>query len=249
MAIERGLDVLAITDHDSVSGVAEALEAASGSPLTVIAAVEYSAVSGDDHVHVLSYFVDHTDPALTAMLEDLRDARVRRARDTVEALSAAGYSISLADVLTLSDGGAVGRSHIARALVDSGAAESVSDAFNRLVGRGMPFYVPKDTTSPETLVSQMREAGAIPVLAHPGVSGADDLIPSLVEAGLLGIEAFHAEHTEGQRTRYARLAADLGLLATGGSDFHGPFAPNAALGSVDVPDWAVRALLEAGECG
>ena len=164
----------------------------------------------------------------------------------VKALSAAGYTISLDEVLELSDGGAVGRSHVARALVGSGAAESVSDAFRRLIGRGRPFYVPKDSKSPEMVISVIRGLGAIPVLAHPGVTQADSMVPDLVDAGLLGLEAYHADHTPEQRLAYARVAAELGLLVTGGTDYHGASAPNPALGSIDVPEEAVRALLAAG---
>jgi 3',5'-nucleoside bisphosphate phosphatase len=247
LALGAGLDVLAIADHDSVAGLAEASRAAENTGLTLIPAVELSAVSQGIDVHILAYFVDPTEPRLLADLELLRAVRFRRASAMVEALSEAGYSVTLDDVLALSDGGAVGRSHVARALVGSGAAESVSDAFRRLIGRGMPFYVPKDSQSPENVISTMRDLGAIPVLAHPGVTQADPIIPQLVDAGLLGIEAYHADHTPEQRVAYATLAADLGLLVTGGTDFHGAAAPNPTLGSVDIPSEVVAALLAAGE--
>lgn len=249
LALERGVDVLAIADHDSVSGLAEAQLAAEGTALTLIPAVELSAVGSGIDVHILAYFVDPTDSSLAAELSELRSARFRRAQAMVEALADAGYSVTLDDVLALSGGGAVGRSHVARALVGSGAAESVSDAFKRLIGRGMPFYVPKDSQSPQMVISAVRELGAIPVLAHPGVTQTDPIVPELVEAGLLGIEAYHADHTPQQRTAYARLAAELGLLVTGGTDYHGATAPNPVLGSVDVPEAAVRALLAAGGHG
>jgi 3',5'-nucleoside bisphosphate phosphatase len=247
LALERGIGVLAITDHDSVSGLGEALDAAASTGLTIIPAVELSAVSDGMDIHILAYFVDQTDPRLETELVELRAARFRRARTMVDALSDAGYAVDLDTVLSLSNGGSVGRSHVARALVGTGAAESVSDAFTRLIGRGMPFYVPKDSRSPEAVISAMREIGAIPVLAHPGITHADELLPELIDAGLMGIEAYHADHTPEQRAEYARLAAARGLLVTGGTDFHGPTAPNAALGSIEVPESAVRALLDAGK--
>lgn len=247
LALESGVDVLAIADHDSVSGLAEAFEAAAGTGLVLVPAVELSAVSDGVDVHILAYFVDPNDPRLAVELVDLRAARSRRAQTMVETLSSAGFTISFDEVLALSDGGAVGRSHVARALVGSGAAESVSDAFKHLIGRGRPFYVPKDSKSPEMVISAIRELGAIPVFAHPGVTQVDHIMPDLVDAGLLGIEAYHADHTPEQRAAYARLAADLGLLVTGGTDFHGAAAPNPALGSTEVPEDAVRALLAAGE--
>jgi len=249
LALERGLDVLAIADHDSVSGLAEANRAANDTGLTLVPAVELSAVSDGIDVHILAYFVDPADSGLQSQLSKLRAARHRRAEAMVAALADAGYAVSLEDVLALSDGGSVGRSHVARALVGSGAAESVSDAFRRLIGRGMPFYVPKDSTSPETVISAMRDIGAIPVLAHPGVTGANRLIPALVDAGLLGLEAYHADHTTQQRKAYTRLAEELGLLVTGGTDYHGSAAPNPTLGSVDIPESAIRALLAAGARG
>jgi 3',5'-nucleoside bisphosphate phosphatase len=246
MALAQGLDVLALADHDSVEGLPEAFSAAEGKGLTIIPAVELSSAHENADVHILAYFVDPQDPALQAELAILRDARTRRAEAIVEALTAAGYLVTLDEVTALADGGAVGRSHIARALVASGDAESVSDAFQRLLGRQRPFYVPKASSAPEKVVARVRKLGAVPVLAHPGVTGVDGLIPGLVEAGLLGIEAYHADHTPKQREHYARLASSLGLLVTGGSDFHGHTAPNAGLGSVDVPSEAVEALLAAG---
>ncbi len=246
-ALDSDLDVLAIADHDSVAGLAESARAALGTRLTLVPAVELSAVSADGlDVHILAYFVDPSDPGLIRALEELRAARFRRAESMVDALAGAGYEVTLDDVLALSDGGAVGRSHVARALVGSGAAESVSDAFRRLIGRGMPFYVPKDSRSPETVIAAVRGFGAIPVLAHPGVTQADPLVPSLVEAGLLGIEAYHADHTPAQREHYAAWARRLDLLVTGGTDFHGHAAPNPALGSIEIPPEAVEALLAAG---
>jgi predicted metal-dependent phosphoesterase TrpH len=165
----------------------------------------------------------------------------------VAALRGAGYDIELDDVLALSHGGAVGRSHVARALVAAGHADSVAHAFQTLIGRDRPFYVAKQSASPAEVVAGIRELGAIPVLAHPGVTGVDDLIGEMIDAGLLGIEAYHADHSPGQVAHYAALAASHGLLVTGGTDFHGPAAPNPDVGAVDVPEDAVRALMAAGE--
>ncbi|MDO8915238.1 MAG: PHP domain-containing protein [Coriobacteriia bacterium] len=246
MALERGLDVLAIADHDSVEGLAEALAAARGTALKLIPAVELSASDGGHDVHVLAYFVDHTDARLLEHLADLRVSRLRRAGSMVAALCGAGYDVSIDAVLELSGGGAVGRSHVAAALVDAGHAESVSEAFRTLIGRGRPFYVSKDARPPRDVIATIVAAGGLPVIAHPGVTRADELLPGLVASGLRGIEAFHADHTPQQRSHYAAIARQRGLLVTGGSDYHGPGGPNPALGSVDVPSEAVEALLAAG---
>lgn len=246
LALERGLDALAIADHDSVEGLSEALEAARGSALTIVPAVELSASHGGHDVHVLAYFLDHTDPRLLDHLADLRLSRLRRAEAMVAALRAAGYDVTVDTVLELSCGGAVGRSHIAAALVSAGHAESVSDAFRRLIGRGRPFYVRKDARPPGDVIATIAQAGGLAVIAHPGVTRVDSLLPGLVAAGLRGIEAFHGDHSPQQRSHYAAIARRGGLLVTGGSDYHGPGGPNPELGSVDVPSEAVEALLAAG---
>jgi len=245
MAIVRGLDYLAIADHDSVEGVAEALQAAHSSTLTVVPAVELSAVSDTVDVHILAYFIDPADQALAADLIALRSQRQERAAAMVEALSAAGHVVTLDDVLVFSGDGAVGRSHVARALVATGAAHSVPDAFQRLIGRHRPFYVPKVTTTAEEVVGRIRELGGLPVIAHPGVTAVDALIPTLVRAGLAGIEAYHADHTPEQRLRYAEMARDLGVLITGGSDYHGIAVHASELGDVDLPDADIEAFVSA----
>jgi predicted metal-dependent phosphoesterase TrpH len=246
LALRRGVDVVAIADHDSVSGIAEALDAAEGTGLIVIPAVELSAVRGDRDIHILAYFVDHTSPGLLAHLADLRESRLRRAATMVKMLSDAGYDIDLETVLAISDGGAVGRSHVARALVGGGHADTVTDAFARLIGRGKPFHVLKDSRPPAEVLRTIVDAGAVSVLAHPAVSNAADLVPGLAKLGLRGVEAYHSDHTPGQRDSLAALARRLGLLVTGGSDYHGPGAPNPDLGHVRIPEAAVRALLAAG---
>jgi predicted metal-dependent phosphoesterase TrpH len=131
--------------------------------------------------------------------------------------------------------------HVARALVEAGSVASVEQAFAELIGRRGPFYVHKDTLGATDALRSIHEAGGVAVLAHPGVSGEDALVP-LVDAGLDGIEAFHAEHTPAQRQHFASLAQRFGLVATGGSDFHGPGMRSAALGAGDCPESAVEAL-------
>ena len=245
LALERGLSVIAITDHDSVEGIEEAIEAAEGTPLTVVPGVELSANTDDAHdLHILGFFLDHRSPALLESLSDLRARRVDRAKEMVDALTAAGYAVTLERVFAHSGKGAVGRSHIARALVDAGDVESVEHAFRDLIGRSGPFFIGKRLLSAVDAVGLIRAAGGVAVLAHPGVTRSDASIPELVEAGLGGLEAFHAEHTQPDRDRYTGLAARLGLLVTGGSDFHGPGTKNTSLGAGGCPDGAVEALRE-----
>lgn len=246
LACARSVDVLAIADHDSVAGLSEAQSSAAGCPLTLVPAVELSAVHGAADIHLLAYFVDPKEPRLLSRLEELRAGRRARAVSMVAGLRDGGFGISMDDVLAISNGGAVGRSHVARALVSAGHADSVAGAFREYIGRGRPFYVAKGGASPSEVIAFVRSLGAIPVIAHPGITQVDGLIPEMIEQGLLGIEAYHADHTAEQRAFYADLAVAYGVLVTGGTDYHGPSAPNPELGSVDVPVAAVLALLAAG---
>jgi len=243
-ALSAGMDVIAVTDHDSVAAVAPAQDAAKGTSLRVLPGVELSSTHEGRDVHVLGFFVDCCDPAFLERLTQLREARMERAEGMISALKDAGYAITLDEVLELSDGGAVGRSHIARALVGRGHTGSVSEAFADLLGRGRPFYRPKPVATPVEVVGLIREAGGLAVLAHPGVTQVDELIPHLVTAGLAGLEAFHGEHSAEDRDRYAELARDSGLIVTGGSDFHGATAPGCTLGGVEMPDYVLTDLLE-----
>lgn len=246
LALERGVSVLAIADHDSVAGIPAALAASHDSSLTCIPAVELSAVVAGLDVHVLGYFIDHEDADLTTQLVDLREARMNRARTILSTLGEAGFAVTLHDVLELTDGGAIGRSHIARALVARGHAVTVKEAFERFIGRDRPFYVAKDVRTPAEVIATIRAAGGLAVVAHPGVSGLDDHLDQLIADGLGGIEAFHADHAPAQQARYADLAARHGLITTGGTDFHGPDAPNPQLGSQQLPAESIAALLEWG---
>lgn len=247
LALSATLDVLAITDHDSVAGLPEAFAAAEGTDLKLVPAVELSSVLDGRDIHVLGYWVDWRDTAFLRHLADMRAARLRRAESMVDALSADGLVVELEHVLTMADGGAIGRTHLARALVERGHASSVADAFERLIGRGRPYYVPKDARSPQDALAIILASGGLPVLAHPAVNGVEDVIPGLVAAGLRGIEVYHADHAPDDKARLAETARELGLLATGGTDFHGPNAPNPPLGSVAIPPAAIEALLSSGD--
>ncbi|MDY0087299.1 MAG: PHP domain-containing protein [Coriobacteriia bacterium] len=251
VAASKNLAAVAITDHDTVSGVHEGLcTAAQIAPnLTVVPGVELSATYNGRDVHILGYFVNPRDESLRAHLEALRAARLERATCIVETLRTAGYSITVESVRELSGDGAVGRSHIARSLVQSGYAADVTDAFERLLGRGRPFYAPKDVRAPSEVISTIRNASGLPVLAHPGVTGVDDIISSLATEGLWGVEVYHPDHTPEQRAHYSDLAGRLGLRVTGGTDYHGPHAPGPALGELDMPSEILTTLLDAGQGG
>jgi predicted metal-dependent phosphoesterase TrpH len=247
-AARLGLTGLAISDHDSVEGLPSAVEAARGTSVVLVPAIELSAVADDGRpLHILGYRVDPTEPRLLARLRVFRQERHERAMRMVAALQEGGYAIDADDVMREAAGGAVGRAHIARALVRSGAVPTMGSAFTRLIGHDRPFFVPKPRVSPLEVLGLIRGARGLAVLAHPGISHVDDLIDGLVADGLRGLEVWHSEHSPEDVARYGALASRLGLLATGGSDYHGPSSSGGGkrLGCVDVPDEALTALLEA----
>lgn len=247
LAQDAGLTHLSVTDHDSVEGLSPARAAAERLGITLIPGVELSASSPDGRdVHVLGYWIDAEDQTLLGHLASLREARLRRAEQMVASLSSAGFAIDMDQVLAYSAGGAVGRSHIARALYSSGYAASIPEAFERHIGRGRPHYVCKPPQSTDAAIAIIKSAGGLAVVAHPAVNGLHEEVRRLAGRGLSGVEAFHADHTPEQCAAYAALARECGLLTTGGSDFHGPDAPNAPLGSVELPGAALEEFVRAG---
>jgi predicted metal-dependent phosphoesterase TrpH len=240
-----GLPAIAITDHDTVAGVAAAIAAGAQFGIDVIAGVELSAGMGDESVHILGYFIDHTNADLLERLVELRAIRLERAERIVRALNDGGIGVSIDDVLRIADGGAVGRAHVAQLLVEQGHVGSVPDAFRQLLGSSAPYYVPKPVFSPREVIGWITAANGVAVLAHPGLSRADALIPALVAEGIIGLEAYHGAHDAEQRVHYERLAAAHGLIATGGSDFHGDDHEGGELGSADVPEGSLDALYAA----
>lgn len=241
----RGLKAIAICDHDSVEGVAAALKAGAQHGVVVVPALELTATGTDGRdMHILGYRVDHTDKRLLARLVDLRERRKQRAYRMLEALREGGYGLDADEVMRMAGGGAIGRAHIARALTASGKVPSMGAAFKDLIGHDKPFFVPKPGVTPAEIIALIRSACGIPVLAHPGIARVDDLLGSLCEQGLAGIEVWHSEHKPADVKRYTEIARRRKLLCTGGSDFHGPAASGGGkyLGCVEVADSVLDAL-------
>jgi len=231
----QGLSALAITDHDSIEGVDEALKAAAETNLMIIPGVELSASWNDIDLHILGYFIDPANPALINRLILLRQARISRAQKMVSQLRDNGIMVRFDDVLRVAGNSTLGRSHLARALVANGLCASASEAFSDLIGHGKPFYVPKPEADPAEVIRSITDAGGVAVLAHPGVYEVEDCIPNLVEAGLAGIEVYHPLHSVEQKHRYTEIAGKYKLIITGGSDFHGFDSPGGLLGEEAVP--------------
>lgn len=227
LAYEKGLAAVAITDHDTVSGVAEALEAGKRYGITVIPGVEISTRAGGKEIHVLGYYIDTEDELFLSRLEQQRNTRLGRNEAIIDKLRGLGIEISMEQVLSgmgreLKPDESVGRPHIADELVRLGAATDMRDAFDKYLAEGAAAYVSPPRITPETACRWIQEAGGAAVLAHPGIYGDDELVRKILETGeLRGIEVYHSDHGPAEHERYLALAEEFGLLVTGGSDFHG----------------------------
>ena len=235
MALQLGMRVLAIADHDSTDGVAEAQEAADSTPLEIVPAVEINAEFARTELHILGYYIDCQSPWLQDMLQRLRDGRLSRAQQMVKRLARIGLPLSWERVAAIAgEGSAIGRPHVAQAMLERGYVSSVQEAFFRYIGRGGPAYVERFKLSPVEAVRLVHKVGGIPVLAHP--LGIMDVVPELLPAGLAGLEAFYCGYSEEETRLVLAQAAKYRLLITGGSDFHGGgIMPETQLGSVNVP--------------
>lgn len=219
-AAARGLAAVAITDHDSVAGIPAAREAAVTLPLEVVPGIELGCEYRGEEVHILGYFPDLEAAELQRTLVRLARDRRERMEEMLDRCRQLGLVLPEEKAQALSQGIPT-RAHLARALVEMGYAASASEAFHLYLDRGRPAYVPRDHLSPPEAVRLLRRAGGCPVLAHPGLLQDDSFLPSLVEAGLVGIEVYYPEHDLAVTQKYLALAKRWGLLATGGSDCHG----------------------------
>lgn len=223
-AHEAGLAAISLTDHDTVAGIEEAEAAAEALGMPFAPGLELSAYEADTgSTHLLGYFIDPGHSALLAFLEEVRQSRLERAAEMVEKLNELGLSVSLEEVMAeASPDGLIARPHVARALVGGGWVGSYGEAFSRFIAAGRPAYVPTQRVEPEEGIGWIHDAGGLAVLAHGGKSHGPETIRRLAKAGLDGVETLHPEHGPMEVRRLRRLAADLGLLETGGSDWHGP---------------------------
>ncbi|MCX4479189.1 PHP domain-containing protein [Streptomyces cellulosae] len=225
-AAAAGLDVVALTDHDTTRGHAEAL-AALPQGLTLVTGAELSCRLDGVSMHLLAYLFDPEEPALLAERELVRDDRVPRAKGMIAKLNELGVPVTWEQVARIAGNGSVGRPHVASALVELGVVDSVSDAFTpEWLADGGRAYVPKHETDPFEAVRLVKNAGGVAVFAHPaaakrGRTVPDSAIAELARAGLDGIEVDHMDHDPGTRARLRGLAGELGLLVTGSSDYHG----------------------------
>lgn len=241
-ALERGLAALAITDHDSLQGLDEARRRAAGTGLEIVPGVELSTAAGELEVHVLGYFFDETNAEFLAQLRRFRDVRRERVRAILGRLGELGMPLDEAEVFGCARGEAVGRPHVAEAMVARGYALHLDDAFRRFLGTHRPAWVPKPVLTPPDAVRLVASAGGVTSVAHPATIGDDRVLDELAAAGLHGIECIHPKHDAATEARYREIAARHGLLVTGGSDSHGRRPGGIPLGYGNVPASVVEEL-------
>jgi predicted metal-dependent phosphoesterase TrpH len=247
-AAAAGLDVIALTDHDTVAGHAQAA-AALPPGLTLLPGMELSCRLQGHSVHVLSYLFDPADPELAAQTARIRDSRVTRAREMVRRLADLGVPVTWEQVTDIAGGGVIGRPHVARALAAAGAVATPADAFTpEWIGPGGPAYVARYALDPVAAVALVRAAGGVTVLAHArgdarGWAIPDDVIAELAAAGLTGLEINHPQHSEPVREQLRALAASLRLIPSGGSDDHGELT-GFRIGTEIAPAGSYQRLIE-----
>lgn len=239
LAKGKGVNLLAITDHDTLDGLSKIMEQASDIDMDILPGVEISA-GGDNEVHILGYGINEGMKRLHALLQDMRREREERVRRMIEKLRTLGMPIDLSEIAS-PQADSLGRAHIGRAMVRKGLADSIYDAFEKYLSPGRPGFEPRPKRKVSQVVRLLREEGAVPVIAHPGLlkMEPEDLRPLLYEwkeEGLMGLEAYHPAHLPAMTRTWDSLARKCGLLVTGGSDFHGQDGRHLDIGAM-LPHW------------
>ncbi|MGH7648818.1 MAG: PHP domain-containing protein, partial [Gemmatimonadaceae bacterium] len=238
-AAAASLTAIALTDHDTLAGVPAAREAGAQLGVRVVAGVELSATDAGGETHLLGLHLVHLD-AIERHLAVFRETRRTRAARIVERLNSLGIPLALDAVLAQAGNAAIGRPHVARALVAGGHARDVRDAFDRFLGNGRPAFVPKHRLSLGDAIGLVHEAGGLAVIAHPGAGGTLARLEALRADGLDGVEVLHPGHSAEDIARLTTLAEHLGLVPSGGSDWHGAKTGPRVIGSMHVPEaWLV----------
>lgn len=251
LAASCGLSAIAVTDHDTFDGVYEAVDAGRRVGVEVVPGVELSAAAPRGQCHLLGLLIDTTNATIANRLKAVRDNRRRRNERMIERLQGLDIPITMEQVNAIAGGDIVARPHFAKALIALGAACSVQDAFDRYLAEGAAAHVPKDKIEPDEAIALIHGASGVAVLAHPNYLKLDEAateaeIRRLQAIGLDGIEARYSQHTAQDTQRYLALAATLGMVTSGGSDFHGPTVkPHVRLGGIEDGQAAPCELLDA----
>ncbi len=246
-ALGAGLSCIALTDHDTIEALDETIDIGRKSGLEVLPGIELSAEYDSQEVHILGYLVDYKNPRFLRQLEILKENRIERIHRIVDKLNKLGIDLKAKEVFDLAQGATPGRLHIARALVKSGFVKSIFEVFNKYIGDNGPAYSLGFRFSPQEAVKFIIDTGGIPVLAHPYILRNDSLITEFIKFGLMGIEVYYPEHSQGEVNFYLRLAEENKLLVTGGSDCHGKAKPEVRIGMIKIPYELVEKIKEAKE--
>ncbi|HKY21701.1 MAG TPA: PHP domain-containing protein [Vicinamibacterales bacterium] len=237
LAWRAGIRTMSVTDHDTIAALCEVEHAATAAGIAFVPGIEITAVHEGRDVHVLGYFFDRSDTALSGFLEQQRADRVRRINLMADRLASMGKTIDREAILASRPRGeSVGRPMVAKALVKAGHVTDARQAFDQLIGEGKPAFIPRSGAAPAEVVAIINRAGGVASLAHPGLLRRDDLIPAMIDAGLTAVEAFHSEHDVTTTEHYLALADRHRILVSGGSDYHGEKERRrAAFGTVGLP--------------
>lgn len=245
VALAHGIQILAISDHDNLAAYYEIRQYAATAGVTLVPAIELSCAHEGLDVHLLAYAFDPLDESIGRRLQAFRETRLLRGQAIVRKLQSLGYPVAVERVEQLAGGGAMGRPHVARALVEAGHAASVSDAFDRFLGTGKPACVEKERFRIAEAVALIRAAGGVTSIAHPTLyPDHEKLVPRLLDEGIDGVEVLHPDVGDLDRERYANLVRFRGKMATGGSDDHGTVKTTQTLGTVRVPESWIGPILE-----
>lgn len=247
-AIAARLRVMAVTDHDTTASVVEAQGYAAAAGIESISGIEITAVDAGADVHILGYFLDPAHSGLSVFLARQRASRVARVEAIAARLASLGVPIDVAPLLAEAQrqgGRSIGRPQVARAMVTAGHVRDTREAFDRWLGSGLPGFVRREGSGSEDVIAAIHDAGGIASMAHPGKSIGDERLTALRGAGLDALEAYHPDHDTARVAHYLQLARGLGLLVTGGSDFHGEPDHGRALASVTLPPAEWDRLLDA----
>ena len=234
-AVNAGLAAVALTDHDTMQGVPEAMEAAEKLDIECIPGIELSAVYGDREVHIVGLFLDPRNSVLAKRLDSFRQIRKQRNLRMIEKMQAAGVDITMEKVRDLEGAAVITRANLARYLVHVGYAVAIKEVFDKYQSPGLPFYVPKTGVTPEDAVRAIRDGGGTAIVAHPLLydftpAQLDTCIELLKNYGLQGIETYYSTYSPADERNMKRLADRHGLLWSGGSDFHGSVKPHIQIG-------------------
>ena len=252
-AIDVGLQAIALTDHDNILSYDVAKDYMKKNnledKLEVIQGIEVNTLYKNYEVHILGYFMNTEDDDFQDLLKQQQQARIKQTKEIIALLAKKeGIKIKFEDIKKqVADGGSIGRPHIAKAITNAGGTGSVIEAYSKYIHDDSPVYVPRKTVSPHDAVEVIYEAGGVPVIAHPhDIDIAEELIKDLMNYGLRGIEAYHRQHSPACVESFSSMAEKLGLIVTGGSDFHAPNIMNGQviLGKNFVPDWIYDQLIK-----